>query len=222
MVVVRVRDDGSGTVTVHVVADPAAVSAAGGGGSLDDRVRLGDLETGGWTVRPWVARPDGSATLVLSKPFTRVAEVSRIVREISGPSGPFRSFHVTRERAFFTTRFGASGVIDLGQVATGVTTDQLLADRLAAQGVDVHAIDQQLLSELHEALRVGVRVRLPGGADRTARADPGKTASIDARTTVLDTTRVALVAGAAGFGLLAIVAVLWPGRPRPRGRRTLS
>ena len=55
-------------MSVEVALDPAAVAAAeAGGGTLDDRVRLGDLPTAGWTVGPWVRAPDGGATITLTQ-----------------------------------------------------------------------------------------------------------------------------------------------------------
>ena len=96
---IKVHDDGSGVVTVTAVLDPDAVQAAeAGGGKLEDRVRLGDLTQAGWTVHPWVRAADGSAQLVLTKPFSSPAQVAGIMHEISGTAGPLRDVTVTRDR----------------------------------------------------------------------------------------------------------------------------
>src|SRR5438105_12656811 len=76
---IKVHKDGSGVVTVTAVLDPDAVKAAeAGGGKLEDRVRLGDLTKARWTVTPWARSADGSAQIVLSKPFRSPAEVAGI------------------------------------------------------------------------------------------------------------------------------------------------
>ena len=99
---IKVRDDGSGVVTVMAVLDPDAVRAAeAGGGKLEDRVRLADLTKAGWTVQPWARAADGSAQIVLSKRFTSPDQVAGIMREVSGTTGPLRDVSVTRDRGAF-------------------------------------------------------------------------------------------------------------------------
>src|ERR687898_3547397 len=67
---IDVHDDGSGSVRVRVALDADAVqNAQAGGGMLEDRVRLGDLQAAGWTVTPWRRARDGSATVSLRKGF---------------------------------------------------------------------------------------------------------------------------------------------------------
>ena len=88
-VTVTVHDDGSGVVSVTAALDPDAVKAAeSGGGKLEDRVRLGDLAAGGWTVDPWARAADGSAQLTLSKPFDTPEQATAIVKELNGTVGP--------------------------------------------------------------------------------------------------------------------------------------
>ena len=215
-VTVTVHDDGSGVVSVTAVLDPDAVKAAEeGGGKLEDRVRLADLTNAGWTVQPWARAADGSAQIVLSKPFTSPDQVAGIMREVSGATGPLRDVSVTRDRGAFSTSYSATGSLDLEELQTGLTADPDLVASLTNQQVDVNAIDQTLLADIREAFGLRVEVELPGGTT-TVDGVSGKTATIHASTSVLDTQRVVLVIVALALVVLAILVVLWPGRRRRR------
>jgi hypothetical protein len=223
-----VREDGSGRVAVRVVADPAAVQAlTGAGGSLEERVRTSDLADRGWKISPWSTRPDGSATVVLTKPFTTVDQVGGILDEISGPNGPLHDFRATRERKFFSKQFAVRGRIDVSKVESGVASDADLAARLAEQGLDVAMTDQQLTAALRAALIVRLAVHLPDGGGGTVTVGPGDSAPVDVRGSVTDSTRTWLVVAAAACVVVAGLALLWPrrrgrrGRPGRPGRRAL-
>jgi len=219
-VTVKVRDDGSGDVTAVVTADAEAVQAAEvGGGKLEDRVRLSDLPAAGWTVEPWVRNPDGSATLTLRKPFTSVDEIPGILHELNGDHGPLQSSAFTRTRSFFSTKYTATGAIDLGAIGTGIADDPELVQQLQAQGIDVAGIDAQLLDQLQRALSVRLVVELPGHEPVTFEPAAGATASVDVSSSVQDTRRVTLVAIAGGLLVLAMVVALWPRRRKRGGRR---
>ncbi|GMU77222.1 MAG: hypothetical protein AMXMBFR46_00230 [Acidimicrobiia bacterium] len=218
-VTVKVREDGSGTVRVDVVADAEAVqNAEVGGGKLEDRVRLADLPAAGWTVGPWERGEDGSASITLSKPFTSVDEVPGILRELNGSDGPLREVAFSRERSFFATEFRADAQVDLGAIGTGILADTELGARLRAQGVDPAAVDQQLLGQLRDALTVRLVVDLPGPGKTTVEPDPGQRAALSSSATIKDTRRLVLVV-AAGLALVAaMVVVVWPRRRPRRGR----
>jgi hypothetical protein len=223
-VAVRVHANGGGTVTVRVGLDPDAVRAAeAGGGKLEGRVRLGDLPAAGWTVSPWARAADGSATLTLSKPFTSPAQVHRIVAELNGLHGPLRDVTLGRSASAFRTRYRFGGVADLAALGTGMTDDQELLVKLAAERVDIGTLDRRLLGQLREAFRMNVRVRLPGGGGRTWTAKPGERAVLRASSSTVDTAHVVgLVVGvSAGViaVLLLVVGKVRTGRRRRRGRR---
>jgi hypothetical protein len=215
-VTVKVRDDGSGVVSVTAALDPDAVRAAeAGGGKLEDRVRLGDLGKAGWTLAPWVRAPDGSATVTFSKPFTSPSQVAGIIQEVNGAAGPLRNVTVSRDEGTFATSYSLKGTLDLQNLQTGLAADQGVVGSLTGQQVDVNAVDQALLADLKDALGVHVKVELPG---KTTTIDGvgGKTTAIDESSSVLDSGRVILVTVAAVLIILAIVVLLWPGRRRRR------
>ena len=216
---IKVRDDGSGVVTVTAVLDPDAVKAAEtAGGKLEDRVRLADLTTAGWTVQPWARAADGSAQIVLTKPFDSPDQVAGIMQEVSGKVGPLRDVSVTRDRGLLSTNYDVNGTIDLAQLQTGITTDPEVVASLTNQQVDVNAIDQSLLAAVRDSFGLTVEVELPGGT-KTFTGVAGKRTPIDASTSVRDTKRIALIVVAAVLVMLAVLVLLWPLRRRPRGAR---
>lgn len=218
-VTVDVHDDGAGTVSVVVALDGAAVEAAeAGGGKLEDRVRLGDLPTAGWTVGPWVRGKDGDATITLTKPFGAPDQVAEILREVSGTSGPLRDVRATRDRGLLSTRTEVDGALDLSKLETGITADPDLLASLTGQQVDVAALDQSLTEQLRDSVSVKLVVKLPGGTTTIVGA-PGTSVPIDASASVLDTRRIALLALAVVLALAAVVVVLRGGGRRRRIRR---
>jgi len=213
-----VHDDGSGVVTLRARLDADAVQAAeAGGAKLEDRVRLSDLTAAGWTVSPWQRTADGSATLVISKPFQRAEQVAGIIRELSGTDGPLRDVTATRDRGLFTTDYRVTGALDLPAVQTGIRDDQDLVGRLTAQSVDVAGLDQSLLAEVRQSLALRLAVTLPGGGHTVVTALPSKRVAVDESTSPLDLRRVALLLAALVLVTVAVL-VLLGGRRRARRR----
>jgi hypothetical protein len=219
---VTVREDGSGVVRAVVRADAEAVTAAESGGvPIDQAVRLGDIADAGFRVGTWEKADDGSATIVISRRFRSVSEVEGIVGALNGADGPLRRLRATRERGIVATDFGVRGRIDLDAVTTGVENDDDLLARLEALGVDVAAIDAQLLAQVRSSFELKVVVRLPGQKPVTFTPKAGTTtAAVDASAQIFDTERVALLGAALGFLVLAVIVWVRGGRRRRRPRAT--
>jgi hypothetical protein len=216
---VKMREDGSGVVRVLVRADSEAVKAVEAGGvKIEQAVRLGDLASAGWDVGAWRRAKDGSAAVVLSKQFGAPEDVARIMAEISGDVGPLRGVRAAREAGLFATDYSVHGNVDLKDAKTGVPADKELVQNLAAQGVDVGTIDQQLLAQVASSFSLKVVVRLPGQEPITIDAKPAQVTVVDASSSVQDTTRVVLGIAAVGLGGLAIVVWFQSRRPRRRSR----
>ena len=215
---VNVREDGSGVVRVVVRADAEAVKAAESGGTpIDQAVRLADIAEAGFDVGAWTKADDGSASIVISHRFRNVSEVEGIVRALNGADGPLPRIHATRDRGLVATDYAASGRIDLEAVTTGVNDDAELLARLQALGVDVAAIDAQLLAQIRSSFSLKVVVKLPDQKPVTFTPEEGATtASVDASAQVLDTQRILFFAAAAGFVLLAVVVWVRGGTRRRR------
>lgn len=220
-VTIAVHEDGSGFVRVNVALDAEAVqNAEAGGGKLEDRVRLGDLEAAGWRISPWKRAQDGSAALSLRKNFSDAGDVAGIFEELSGKNGPLRGVTLERDHNIMFTRYKLTGVADLSQLTAGITADPELAAQLSGQRVDLTKIDQQLSQEIRDAFHLRIRLDLPGGSKEFAPA-PGKKVRLSTSTTQFDTTRALLLLAAVVLGTLGIV-VFVRGELRSRRRRRRS
>jgi hypothetical protein len=216
-VTVTMHDDGSGVVKVTAVLDADAVkSAEAGGAKLEDRVRVADLTKSGWTVAPWTRAKDGTATLVLTKPFDSPEQATAILQQISGAAGPLQGMKVSRDEGTFSTKYSVTGTIDLEKLGTGISGDQQLTQSLTAQGVDVAALDQTLLAGVRDAVSVSVVSELPGSTT-TVRGQPGKVTPVDATSSVRDSEKVALVALAGVLVIAALLVLFRPSRRRGGG-----
>lgn len=215
---VRVRENGSGVIRLLVDADASAVKAAESGGvPLEQAVRLDDLGAAGWEVGDWVRAEDGSASIVLSRPFESVDQVADIVEEASGPNGPLRGVRATREVGFLATKYGLTGDVDLANVTTGVPTDAELLANLTAQSVDPAVIDLQLLAQVKSSFALTIEARLPDAKPQKVVAKPGAVTQILLTSSVRDTKRLIFLVAALVLLLLAIV--LWVRGGRPRRKR---
>lgn len=154
---VAVDEDGSGLVTTELVLDAEAAAALLDLG--DDGLRLDDLVQTGWALEPPVAGDDGSVTARVSKEFGTPLQFSELMAELSGTSGLFTDFQLTRERSFARVDYGLTGSVTPSgfngfsdpalDTALQQTIDQLAAT-YASSGSDVD---------------VAVVVRLPGESD---------------------------------------------------------
>jgi hypothetical protein len=217
---VDVEDDGSGEVFVVIDLDADAVRAAeAGGGTLEARVPLADLQAAGWQVGAWERAEDGSAKLSASHPFAQPDEVQGIVAQISGPNGPLE-LELTRDESFYAKKFELQGVADLTQI-TGVAGDQELVDRLTAEGVDVAALDPRLLTQLDQSYLLKVAARLPGAGTKEYEVPPGERVEIDASSTSLPVLKGFLLIAGVGLAVLAVL-LLVVGEMRLRHRRKVN
>lgn len=206
---VVVHEDGSGVVRVRTTLDAEAVrQAEANGGKLEDRVRLGDLSAAGWTVAAWERKPDGTATLLLRKPFASARQLAGVVDELSGARGPVRDVALTRDSGLLTTSFDVSGVADLTQLTSGVLDDQELVARLGAERIDLPVLDQRLSQELKDSFHLKVAVQFPDGTRKELSVDPGSKARIDASSSDLDATRAGLLVTAIVLAVLAVVILV--------------
>ena len=220
---IDVHDDGSGSVRVRVALDADAVqNAQAGGGMLEDRVRLGDLQAAGWTVTPWRRAPDGSATVSLRKNFGNAGDLAGVVAELSGKNGPLPGVALERNRGFLSTEYKITGDADLSRLTAGIADDPEVLAQLTGQRVDLAQIDQRLAQQINDAFRLRIRFVFPGGAVTEVQPEPGKKVSLATSTSQFDTTRALLLAGAVVLGALGVVlfvhAELRRRRQRRRGR----
>ena len=208
---VRVRSDGTGTLTVSVTLDRSARAAIGGSSSSPD-VPLGDLRAHGWSVGAWRPTANGGTSISLTKGFTGEAGLASALADLDGRDGALRSPHLTRSRSLLRDRDSLSLVADLRGLSVGVASDAQLAARLRAAGVDVAALDRGLQSKLGGAFDLSVDLALPGGAHTAVVLKPGSERVVSAASTSTHTARLfelllAVAAGVLGLLMLAVAAL---------------
>ncbi len=216
---VRVNDDGSGVVTAQVRLDASAVAAAtSGGAALADAVRLDDLTQAGWKSTGWRKAPGGGAELRVSKRFAHAEDAGAVVAELNGSDGPVRNVEVTRDASTFRTKWSFSGVADLKDVKTGVATDQELIQKLAAERVNVAALDQRLVADTKDALRLRVTADLPQASAKPFPVKPGTSVAMATSSSQTATGRILLLVIGIVVGFAAVI-ILVAGELRSRRRR---
>jgi hypothetical protein len=221
-VTVSVEPDGSGVVTARVRLDAEAVAGAEvGGAKLEDAVRLGDLTAAGWKSSGWVRRKNGTAALTLRKGFSRAEYAGSVVAELNGPDGPLRDVKVTRSSSTFTQEWTFSGIADLKDMKTGITTDADLVARLTAQRVNVAALDLRLLAQTQKALRLHVTADLPHAAPKVFPTPPGASSVMHTSSSETAMSRILLLVLGIALAVIAVV-LLVAGELRARRRRRLA
>jgi hypothetical protein len=216
---VQVHEDGSGVVTARVRLDAAAVAAAtSGGAALADAVRLDDLTRAGWRSTGWREVKGGGAELRMSKPFARAEDAGAVVAELSGPDGPVRDVKVTRSASTFTTDWSFSGVADLKDLKTGIATDPDVLQRLVAERVNVAALDQRLVADTQQALRLRVTADLPQSSPKPFPVKPGTTVAMETSSGQTAMGRIVLLLVGIAVGVAAVI-LLVAGELRSRRRR---
>jgi hypothetical protein len=161
-VTVRVVRDGSGVVTVHVIADKDLIGRAGN--ALVD-LRLDDATRSGWVLEGPADTAEGGRQLALSKPFRTQAEADRILAEISSTAGPLHGLHLEQKREFakITTKLVGDMGLDGGAAGLGDSElVQLLGGRQVLEGTAGANLTDQLV--------VTVKLNGPGNPVGTAEA----------------------------------------------------
>lgn len=203
---VDVEEDGSGVVEVTVELDADAVARVEG---LDD-LRTDDLEDAGWAVAAPEETDDGGLVLVASKPFVDPADLTAVLGEVSGPTGPYAQLGLAIERPFGRTEMRFEGVLD-GSVGVEGFADPGVATALDGLpfGQDLAALEAELGAPPGSLVALALDVDLPGDVGDEVAWET--TLDAEAPTPVLATAEVTrmqplLLAGAAA--LLVVVLVL--------------
>lgn len=230
---IDVKDNGSGTVTVRIGLDDDAIHKVP---NFQDALKISDLTAHGWTVTDAVKETDGFTYFSASKPFANPDEAGQIFAEISGPSGPFRDFAISRSRSFAKTKFSFTGTVDFTGGLESFSDSQV-AQTLDGKpiGDDVKAIEQRINDTLDNVFQFRILVRLPGSVTSNA---PGQVSNgavwqprlsqqgavqlqASSTSTRWYTVIGAAAAAVAGAGLVIGLPVLWLVR-RGRSRETVS
>lgn len=163
---IEMKENGSGTVTVKIGLDDAAMKEAP---NFQQALKVDDLTAHGWTLTGPVKEIDGFTYFSAAKPFADPDEAQKIFLEISGDKGPFRDFTISRTRSFAHTKFSFSGSVDLSGGIESFS-DSELAQQLDGKpiGDDVKAIEQRINDTLDNVFQIRIAVRMPGDVTSNA------------------------------------------------------
>lgn len=89
----KVLADGSGSITVLVVADADVVQRAPG---LAQELKLNDATTQGWTVDGPTSTESGGLSVKLSHDFSTVEQANVLLASLNGAGGPLQRVTLTR------------------------------------------------------------------------------------------------------------------------------
>ena len=207
-VLLVVKPNGSGTVTVRAVADAALVAKAP---NLAADVRVTDLKEAGWKVSGPTGGDDGSLSVELSRSFRTPAEATAILAQINGPNGPLHAIGLARTGSSTNSTWTLTGRLEVAGGMKAFADDntvQLLggapyADDIKAMGLD-----------LGDAVGVSFNASLPGKVASTTGLASNGTISwkvpMDGSATDVATTvdNVDVAASIAGFGRVIVLLLL--------------
>jgi hypothetical protein len=202
---VRMKADGSGTVTVQVTLDADAVSRLTVKEPLAKAVRLGDLRAAGWNVSAWTTASDGGKTIMLTHDFTDQQDLARRFEDLVGTNGVLAEPKIRRTRSWFRATESIEVGADLRHLSTGIRSDADVAKALTNAGVNVDALDAKLRGELGKAFTLTIAVHAPDGETSEVHVKPGTVGTAGAQSSQVYAKRKALVATGIGLLLLALV-----------------
>lgn len=177
---------------------------------LAEQLRLEDLKTAGWTIEGPAPAPGGRTEVRAERDFASPAEATRLLQELSGPSGPFGSLRLTRDRSLLQTRTSLTGAVDLAG-GLAAFSDEVLKEKLGGLplGVDLAQLEAELGKPLADVFGFRLTTDLPGEAEGPTQwtIRLGETTPVDvvAEKWNLTTLAAGTTSIAAGLALLAIL-----------------
>lgn len=137
---VSMRPDGTGTVTLTLVADQAVVQSTD---DLAGDLRFADAIAAGWAVAGPTDTAEGGQQVVLTRPFTSAEEATSLLRSMSGPGGPLHDVTITRTVAGDEVTTALNGVARIDDGVNAFVDNDVLtaiggspyADDIAATGL---------------------------------------------------------------------------------------
>jgi hypothetical protein len=168
---IDVGHDGSGHIEVAVGLDDDALAKIP---DLKEQLQVSDLTVTGWKVTGPTKGDAGLHWVRADHSFATPAEATKLLRQLSGDKGPFRSFRLTRHHSFLRTKFAMTGTVDFTGGLESFS-DPALTQQLGGQafGRDLQKLEQQLGQSLDRTFRFKVAVRLPGKVSSNAPVQAG-------------------------------------------------
>ena len=123
-VTLKVKPNGSGTVSVVVTADADIVSKAP---DIKSDVRVDDLKEAGWKVTGPVDTDDGGVTITLTRSFSGPIEATAILNQINGTRGPLKQLVVARSGKDTNSTWTLAGKLEVNGGLEAFADDAALA-----------------------------------------------------------------------------------------------
>ena len=132
-------ENGSGELSVTVVADAEVLAAAPG---LAEDVRTDDLAAAGWTTEGATPTPANGLSLTIVHPFDTPEQATALLSTLNGPSGPLQAISIQRVATIREITYSITGTGRLDGGLEAFTDPDLLAavggmpyaDQIAASG----------------------------------------------------------------------------------------
>ena len=205
---VAVGADGSGSITLTLVADADLVARAPG---LAADLRFADAVAAGWVVTGPAATSDGGLRVDLVHPFADVAQATALLANINGAGGPLHDVSLTRTADGATT--DVRGVLRVDGGLDAFSDPDLLAALGAGPYANAIAASG---SSPDDVAAVTLRLSLPGSVSDfsgTRRGDAVVwTAPLDGSTVAV--TASSRLGGSSGLwsviaGVAVVLLVVW-------------
>ena len=160
---IRVDEDGSGEVTVEVVADAETVALIP---DAPDGLQLSDLSEAGWTINTNSVDGAGALTVNVSKRFPSADALGGVLAEIAGEDVIFEGFTLVKDHNFDVIGLGPARTDYALRGAVDPTFDieqlgGVFPDGLAPLGRSADAIEDDFEGDFEDVLGLTVTVRMP-------------------------------------------------------------
>lgn len=163
----KVERNGSGTVSVTVVADKEVIAAEP---ALLTDFRSQDLLDAGWKISGPETLEDGSARIVVTKSFRNPEEATNILSQINGEKGPLKNVVISRAGKDTNSTWTLTGQVDIdGGLEAFVDNETLVLLGGAPYAANV----AQSGNDLGDAVGVNFETILPGELQETTGLERG-------------------------------------------------
>lgn len=165
----KVKPNGSGTVTVVVTADKDIVAKAPG---LEADLRTDDLVAAGWTVEKPSKTKDGGLSVTLRHSFANPAQATAILAQINGPRGPLHDVSLVRNGRDTDSTWTLKGRLEVNGGLEAFADDATLQ---LLDGAPYAAEVSEANMDLGDAVGIDFAATLPGKVDSTTGLAAGDT-----------------------------------------------
>ncbi len=162
-VAIRVNEDGSGEVTVQLIADDNAVALIA---DAPNGLQLDDLADAGWTITENTTDNSQALTIEVSKRFTQASMLGSTLAEIAGEGIIFEDFELTKKHNFDVFGWGPAHTNYTLQGTINPTFDVEQLGGVFPQGLpplgrSAELVESEFAGNFEDALGLTVTLRMP-------------------------------------------------------------